>query len=80
MGADDVSITGSYTIDHSITWVSGCHLKLIGINDETNAEIKIESTKELINKISSTASLKFSEDKAGNSNIHFYITFNYFAF
>ena len=73
---EDISLTGSYTIDHSVTWVSGCYLKL----DETISEIEIKSTKNLINKIYTTASLKLSEPEGGDTSINFYITFNYFAF
>jgi len=76
LGSDETSLTGSYTIDHSITWVSSASFKM----DDNNSNIELNTTKVLINKITGTASLQFEQPKDGDLSINFNILFNYFAF
>ena len=73
--SDEVSFTGSYTIDHEISWVSSIDFKF-----NKSKQIELKTTKDLINKIYTTASITWSENPENVSSIDFFITFNYLAF
>ena len=66
----------AYTIDHSITWVSGVQL----ISQKTGTNFELSTTKELLNKISGKASLNYNQPEEGDGTTEFNIKLIYFAF
>ena len=75
-GDAETSINGSYTKDHTVTWVSGATLAY----NSSSTDIELSTTKILINKITGRAALTLSQPETGDMSINFVITFNYFVF
>ena len=75
-GDAETSVNGSYTKDHTITWVSGATLAY----NSSSTDIELSTTKILINKITGRAALTLSQPETGDMSINFVITFNYFVF
>ena len=66
----------SFSIDHTITWVSNIELKY----NSLSTEFKLSTTKELINKVSGQMYLNFTKPNEDDLELEFNIKLIYLAF